>query len=134
MAYSPSVVKPLHALVETPDFVVDAKGAGMTEAEIQVLAVYLAANPLAGEPMVGTGGARKLRWRRPGTGKSGGYRVITYFGGEDVPIFLLNVFVKGEKANLSKAERNSLRDILATMAAIYREGVERNVKGRRTHH
>jgi len=47
-----------------------------------------------------------------GKGKSGGYRVISYFGGDDVPVFLLNVFAKGDKVNLSKAERNELKRIL----------------------
>ena len=58
--------------------------------------------------MRGCGGARKLRVRKPGTGKSGGYWVISYYGGDDVPVFLLTVFGKGEKDNLTKAERNAL--------------------------
>jgi hypothetical protein len=37
-----------------------------------------------------------------------------------VPIFLLNVFAKGEKVNLSKAERNELKKILADIADLYR--------------
>ena len=68
----------------------------------------LAANPLAGDVMPGCGGARKVRVAKPGRGKSGGYRVITYFGGNDVPLFLLTVFGKNERASLSKAERNGL--------------------------
>jgi hypothetical protein len=68
----------------------------------------LATNPLAGEIMPGCGGARKLRVARPGGGKSGGYRVITHFAGDDVPIFLLTVFGKTEKVTLTKAERNAL--------------------------
>lgn len=58
--------------------------------------------------MQGTGGCRKLRYRKPGTGKSGGYRVVTWFGGDDIPVFLLTMFGKNERANLSKAERNGL--------------------------
>ena len=41
-----------------------------------------------------------------------------------MPLFLLNVFTKGDRANLSKAERNELRAILARMAQIYRERVK----------
>lgn len=84
----------------------------------------------AGDRIEGTGGARKVRFAGRGKGKSGGYRVISYFGGDDVPIFLLNVFAKGEKVNLSKAERNELKKILADIADLYRKGVRRNVKGR----
>ena len=46
------------------------------------------------------------------------------YGGDDVPLFLLNVFTKGDRANLSKAECNELRVILAKMAQVYREGVK----------
>ncbi|WP_286018925.1 type II toxin-antitoxin system RelE/ParE family toxin [Candidatus Venteria ishoeyi] len=41
-------------------------------------------------------------------GKSGGIRVIYYFHNETIPLFLLSVFGKNEKANLSKSERNVL--------------------------
>jgi hypothetical protein len=68
----------------------------------------VANSPTGGDLMQGTGGCRKLRYRKPGSGKSGGYRVITWFGGGDIAIFLLTVFGKNERANLSKAERNDL--------------------------
>jgi hypothetical protein len=47
-----------------------------------------------------------------------------------VPVFLLNVFAKGDKVNLSKAERNELKAVLAEIADLYRKGVRRHVKGR----
>jgi hypothetical protein len=82
----------------------------------------LAAHPAAGDIMAGTGGARKVRFARPGRGKSGGYRVITYYAGKDLPLFLLNVFSKGERANLSRAEQNALRALLGRLADTYRKG------------
>jgi hypothetical protein len=54
-----------------------------------------------------------------GKGKSGGCRVITFFSGADVPVFLLNIFAKGERANLSKAEVNALRTILGRIVEAY---------------
>ena len=60
--------------------------------------------------MQGTGGIRKLRWSAQGRGKSGGVRVIYYFHNETMPLFLLTVFGKGEKANLTKGVRNDLAD------------------------
>ena len=65
--------------------------------------------------MPGCGGARKLRVAKPGKGKSGGYRVISYFAGDDVPVFLLTVFGKNEKTNLTKAERNVLAGLTKTL-------------------
>lgn len=58
--------------------------------------------------MQGTGGIRKLRWSAQGKGKSGGVRVIYYYHNNTIPLFLLTVFGKGEKANLSNAECNEL--------------------------
>ena len=77
----------------------------------------IAADPLAGDLMAGTGGARKLRHAGRGKGKSGGFRTVHYFGGNDVPVFLLAIFSKGDKDNLSKAERNALAAILPRIAA-----------------
>ncbi len=77
----------------------------MSEEEMQAVVDTLAADPEAGAIMPRCGGARKLRVRKPGSGKSGGYRVITFFGGIDMPVFLITAFGKGEKANLSEKEK-----------------------------
>jgi hypothetical protein len=123
----------MHTVVETPDYLRDAKDAHLTEDDCGAIVRHLAAHPDAGELIQGTGGARKLRFAGRGRGKSGGYRIITFYAGEDVPVFLLNVFAKGDKVNLSKAERNELRSVLATLATTYRKGVSAHVKGRRSH-
>lgn len=69
----------------------------------------------------GTGGARKVRFAGKGKGKSGGYRVITFFSGTDIPVFLLNVFAKNEKTDLTSKERRVLKSILADMVKAYKE-------------
>lgn len=123
----------MHAVVEAPTYLADAKAAGVSDDERSDIVAVLAADPQAGDVMVGTGGARKLRIAGRGKGKSGGYRVVTYFAAADVPVFLLALVDKGERENLSKAERNELRTILAGLADDYREGVRRKaaaLKGR----
>ena len=110
----------MHAVVETHAFRRACLMADVTEAELFAIVDMLAADPRAGDLMEGTGGARKLRFAARGKGKSGGYRVITYFAAKDVPVFLLDVFAKGEKVNLSKAERNELKAILALLADEWR--------------
>ncbi len=92
----------------------------MDDSEREAVVLFLSVNPQAGDLMTGTGGARKLRFRRPGTGKSGGYRVIFYYAGQDMPLFLLNVFIKGDRANLSKAEQAVLRATLPKLTDAYR--------------
>lgn len=120
----------MHSIVETPAYIDDCKAAGITEPERAEIIVSLAANPLAGVLIPGTGGARKVRFAGRGKGKSGGYRIITYYSGEDIPLFLLNVFAKGDKVNLTKAERNELREELMGLADDYRQGVRRHVGSR----
>lgn len=56
----------------------------------------------------GTGGIRKLRWARSGRCKSGGVRVIYYFHNENLPLYLLALFGKNEKANISMEEKKLL--------------------------
>ena len=111
----------MHTVVETPEFVASARRV-LTDTERAKLIDYLAATPGAGELMPGTGGARKLRWGAKGKGKRGGARVITYYPGPDLPVFLMATFAKGERANLTKAERNELREVLASLAAQYWKG------------
>jgi hypothetical protein len=125
-----ATLKRMQSVIETPDYLRDAKAAGLGNDGKQTVIDYVAANPKAGDLIIGSGGARKIRFAAPGRGKSGGYRVVTYFGGYDLPIFLLNVFKKGDRVNLSKAEVNELRQELSHLAYEYREGARRHVKGR----
>ena len=114
------MIPPLHTVVETPEFLAAARRV-LTETEHKELIDFVASHLNAGELMPGTGGARKLRWGAKGKGKRGGVRAITYYAGPSFPVFLLTVFAKGERANLTKAERNQLRQVLATLVAAYRE-------------
>lgn len=107
----------MHTVIETRAFIAAAKDVGLDDDERTAIVVMIAEDPGAGEIMPGCGGARKLRVARPGQGKSGGYRVVTYFGGDTIPFFLLTVFGKNEKANLTKAERNALAGLTKTLAA-----------------
>jgi hypothetical protein len=106
----------MHTIIETPAYIAAAHDAGMSADEMTAVVSIIAADPRAGAIMPGCGGARKLRVRKPGTGKSGGYRVITYYGGDEVPVFLLTVFGKGEKDNLTKGERNGLAQLTKILA------------------
>ena len=113
----------VHTVVETVAYLSAAKDAGMSESERRGVVDLLAESPQAGDVMQGTGGCRKVRIAREGGGKSGGYRVITVFGGKDVPVFLLAVFGKGDKDNLTKAERNELAKLTTVLLDSYRQKV-----------
>jgi len=68
--------------------------------ERQAFIVWLAANPLAGSVIPGSGGLRKIRWGRAGQGKRGGARVIYYALLDDGVIWLLIAYAKAKFDNL----------------------------------
>jgi mRNA-degrading endonuclease RelE of RelBE toxin-antitoxin system len=125
----------VHTVLETPTFLRDIAQSGMSEDQHERIARQVAENPTRGDVIPGTGGARKVRFAGRGKGKSGGYRVVTYFAADDVPVLLLALIDKGERADLSQAERNALRMELQGFAADYRAGVRAKIavlrKGRR---
>lgn len=97
----------MQTIVELPEFIRKSNSLLSEEERLSIIK-YLAIHPQSGDLIQGTGGIRKLRWAAKGKGKSGGVRVVYYYHNEEVPLFLLTVFGKGEKANLSKSERNDL--------------------------
>jgi hypothetical protein len=105
-------------VVETPEFQRRAR-AIMSDSERLALIDFVARNPNAGTAI--GGGVRKFRFAREGAGKSGGYRVIHFYGDDEaVPIFLITVFAKNEKANLSKAETEAVKSLGKLLADSYR--------------
>ena len=104
----------MQTVAEMPEFIRNSKRLLDAE-EIQSLISYLAEHPSSGVLMAGTGGVRKLRWAREGMGKRGGVRVIYYFHSERLPLYLLTIFGKNEKADLSKAEANSLSKLVGLL-------------------
>lgn len=117
----------MHTVIETAGFIRDVAAAGMSDDERSGVVSLIAENPLLGVLMPGTGGARKIRIAGRGKGKSGGFRVVSYYAAPDVPVFLLAVINKGEKANLSKAEQNALRVELSAIADEYRAGLRQRL-------
>jgi len=78
----------------------------LLNADEQAAIVDLVAyNPTYGDLIAGTGGLRKLRVGRRGSGKRGGARVIYYFYNEDIPILLMAIYAKNEKADLSERDK-----------------------------
>ena len=65
--------------------------------------------PAASERFVGRGSK----------GKRGGVRVIYYFHSEVFPVFLLTLYAKNQKANLTKTERNELKQLAPLLVKAY---------------
>lgn len=106
----------LQTVVELPEFQRRAK-AIMSDQEREAAISFIAANPEAGISL--GGGLRKVRIPREGGGKSGGFRTVYVFGGTHMPIFLITVFAKNEKANLSKTEQAAAVEMSKALVAKY---------------
>ncbi len=109
----------MQTVVETPSYLADAERLFSPE-ERRVVVDRLATDPTCGVVIPGSGGIRKVRFGFGARGKSGGARIIYLFSGASVPVFVLAVFGKNEKANLSAAERNALGKAVADMIKGYR--------------
>jgi hypothetical protein len=83
-----------------------------TEEERGEFAAFLSANPEAGDVVPESGGIRKVRWKRQGTGKSGGVRVIYFTRNEAEELVLLTLYAKSKTDNLAGAVLKEIRRAL----------------------
>ena len=88
-----------------------------SEDERAALVDYLAHNPEAGDVIPGTGGVRKLRWARSGSGKRGGARVVYFYYRPDCLLYLLLVYAKAQATDLSADEKKAVAVFAATIKA-----------------
>jgi hypothetical protein len=117
----------MHAVIETPTYLADAKDAGVSDDEREHIVNVIAKAPRAGDIIPGTGGAYKRRIAGKGKGKRGGYRIITYYAAEDIPVFLLALVSKGQRSDISQADRNAMRERMPVLVESYRAGVRAKV-------
>ena len=83
-----------------------------TEEERGGFATYIAQYPEAGDVVPESGGIRKVRWRRAGSGKSGGVRVIYFMCTAEEEVVLLTLYVKSKTDNITGAKRKEIRRAL----------------------
>lgn len=90
-------------VIETPTF---QKQADKIWSEDERLAFidYIAVHPLAGDVIPKAEGARKIRWSVQSTGKRGGVRVIYFNQTDQETVYLIAMYQKSEKENISHKE------------------------------
>ena len=93
----------------------------LSEAEQDALIDVVAYDPTSGVVIPGTGGLRKLRVAAGGSGKRGGARVIYYFYNEDMPLLLMAIFAKNERADLSERQKKASVRYAEEFAAQWRK-------------
>ncbi len=99
------------AIIETPTFEEDARKI-WTEEERGAFCAWLATNPEAGDVIPGSGGCRKVRWARAGSGKRGGVRVIYFTRLADGEIWLLVIYSKSVKENIPSHILKAVREVI----------------------
>jgi hypothetical protein len=79
----------------------------------------MAHNPEAGDLIPASGGIRKLRWGRRGTGKRGGVRIIYFYHDPAMPLYLLMIYAKARRDDLSPDARRMVRGLVARLKEAY---------------
>jgi hypothetical protein len=114
--YVPSKLLP--TIVETATFSRQIDGLLDKDGVGELMAI-LADDPLAGDLIPETGGVRKMRFARPGSGKSGGLRIIYWFLNETAPLFALLAYGKSGQEDLSPEQKKAVTTLVEKLKAAY---------------
>lgn len=107
--------KPI-AVVETKPFERSA-AAIWAEAERAEFVDFIARNPEAGDVIPDTGGVRKIRWMRQGSGKRGGARIIYFYHRPEMPLYLLLIYAKAQRTDMTPEEKKVVRRLAGELKA-----------------
>lgn len=89
-----------------------ARAQHLSDEELRLFELHLLDNPEVGDLIVGSGGCRKVRWKKQGSGKSGGVRIIYYYKTANARVFLLLLYPKNQQDNLSAQQKQALRKLI----------------------
>ena len=98
--------------IQTDEFIKNWERLGLTDDDLRRLELEIMKNPQVGPVIQGTGKLRKMRFAFENKGNSWSSRVwyVDFLIHETV--YLITVYPKNEKDNLSKAERNEIKKFI----------------------
>jgi hypothetical protein len=102
----------LQAVAETSFFTQDADRL-LSRSERDAIIEAIARDPAGGDLIPETGGLRKRRLGLGGRGKRGGARVITFYLDDAHPVYVVFLYAKNERENLSPAQTKALARLVA---------------------
>lgn len=109
--------------IHTEEFDKIWEESGLTEDDRIELEILLSKNPTAGKVIKGTGGLRKLRWVLPNRGKRGGARVLYIDFMAYERIYLVDVYAKGEKEDITEEEKKTFKKMIKIIDDNLRKGL-----------
>jgi hypothetical protein len=86
-----------------------------TDDERTAFVDFIAANPEEGAVIPDTGGIRKVRWGRAGSGKRGGVRVIYFYHDLGMPLYLLMIYAKARQEDLSPDQKRQVQTLVTAL-------------------
>lgn len=98
--------------IQTDEFIKNWERLGLTDDDLRSLELEIMKNPQVGPVIQGTGKLRKMRFAFENKGKSGSSRVCYVDFLIHETVYLITVYSKNEKDNLSKAERNEIKKFI----------------------
>lgn len=81
---------------------------------------FIARNPEAGDVVPQSAGVRKVRWSRRGSGKRGGVRVIYFYRDADMPLYLLMIYAKAQRDDLSPDAKRTVQSLVTALKRSHR--------------
>ena len=111
---------PVHAIIETCSYSAQLDRLQVTRSERDAINDQYAAKPDCGAVLKRTGGLRKGRVAKDGTGKSGGYRVFSFYLNERTPVFLLWIIDKSRDDTLTDAQEQTFRQLTVALKQEFR--------------
>ncbi len=84
----------------------------LSDEEYTAMQWFLRFKPDAGDIIQRTGRARKMRWLKKGQGKRGGLRVIYFHHAEENTLWMLALYEKKEKEDLSKSDKEVIKQLI----------------------
>lgn len=112
------VTSTLITIAETHSFQKESQKI-LGESEVDKLKNFLSLNPQSGDIIPGLRGIRKIRWQVNQKGKSGGARIIYFFYNTNIPVFLLDIYRKSEKSDMSSKEKKILNNMVDELIDSY---------------
>ncbi len=93
-------------------------GKYLSKDERHAMELHIASNPEIHPILTGTGGVRKARWGRQGTGKRGGVRVVYFYRSTASVVYFLDIYAKTEKEDLTPADKQLLKELVNRLKGI----------------